>query len=1614
MLAKKGKKLLALLLALIMVLSLLPMTVFAAGYPDQVVSNGQEVTTEDGKVIQSKTIEQTGVDTFNITLMVKTLEEIEEQTVSQDAAVVLVLDASNSMNDKVSGSKKITQARSAAQAFVEALTENAGEGSRMVSVVEFGSNAKTVLDWTNANGNLDAVKDGIDNVQVNFGYATGGCAIAGAHTHSEWEHQQVTVTITPDQLVYSKGFMGMGKGWYCPECWTKVSKGKEKPTWNHECTKWDYVEVETDYEGPHGQHTAYDRGGTNIEGGLRLANNLLKDQAVSGIENTYVVLLSDGVPTYYVSDSNETDSTTFMQGSEGGGDDASHQDYHDIYCTKDEKHHTPHGDNVPQQIKNQGAKLYTVAYDLADGYYTVNNMGAKQWLTAFSTQMISADSDIFDGLGQVAEIIINQAKAWILTDPMGELINYVPDEDSGVFVGTTDELADSDAVLKFNTDAKTLTWDLKSDTIHREKQGNYWVYEFTYSIKLDTAAEGFDETKDYATNGTTTLTYMLTEDGELQSELLETELVVPVVEGTRPQVGYTIEYYKMDRTTGEYPAEPNNTTSGTAKLWTTVTAPEGYETKYSEDGYHFSYGQTALLLTENGMVMRLYYDLTPANVIVNHYVVTTNKTDGGDVVTGPTKVNADWYPNGYWKGDSFTNESFLNKDVYTLVDSVVGADGETYTTDAYENVTLNGGTTVINLYYTAEGEDQRTPVDYEIHYWYREDTWELNDDGKYELVTGEYKEDTNAKVTGKGYAGDTVTALEKDRQDTYTLDSEETGAMTLTLSKDGTNALNVYYYRTPDAPEAQTATLTIEHKYWEQTVNGLVAVAADNWTEYDQKTVYVGETWYATPNTKDGYTLKTSADDFTATIQESGKNYTIVVEYVKDVRGEPVEIVINHHYTTYTWKAVSEGVYEYVETESHSSEGVGPTTGPHYAGEVYTPEQMALGYAYVSGGDAQTLTAGTNTFNLYYAIYVGEAGDEADITVTHHYVTYRSYVDSDGQVHINEPEDNTETEETVYGLIGDSFTAVKNEKDGFTFVSADTTNLQATLVGPDGQYNIYYAKYEDELGDPLTVTVNPVYKTYTMSIDQETGETVTTLTETDSTQTVTLGEDYYAGQKAIAMVEGYTKPGFAFAAEDADNTADQTILVSAEGENVITIVYSRVVDGRGTPVVVNVNNVYTTETKYVANGAVKTSVDTFESANTTYGPYYLNQFFETEGKGTQLDGYVLDANKTQPEARVQITEDGMTVTFYWYRAVDQTVPATVQVIHHYTLKDANPNVGDTTWVVGDTDAPLTGYYAGQYYVAPYNFQDGAFTAENVTDVIPDDAVTAPGTTLVSGENVIHIYYEKSVDSRENDCSVKVVHNYYRTEEDTTPEGSYTETIGSLTEADSYTATLREENNGLVYGFVSADPEGYTITVDEDAEKNVITIRYVRADASYQVVHAYYTNGTLTGTVESGLIAGKLGDVVTAADLTKQTTYDGNSYNYTSADKDTLTLTADGENVITLRYDRTTGGGTVTPTPDPTPVEPTDPTDPPEEEIEDEDPPLADLPEEGTEIEDEEPPLADLPEETIDDEEPPMADAPKTGDNLGLWMTTASLSGLGLVALGVNQITTGRKKKDENQ
>ena len=1548
--AKKSKRVLSVLLTLIMILGLLPTSVFAYDNSRQVGSyvgydaaTGQktgeqyataeeatQVLEKDGVTMQ-KNISAAGTENlFNIDLIVTTQEQLEEIPMSPDAAVVLVIDSSYSMNYNddgcdayckknnlgsgiypysgilgtsyrymsheayhensgssyftawpVESERRITKAKAAASDFVDDFTSEAGDAKRLVSVVSFNGDAEVNQGWTES---ADAAKTAISR-------------------------------ITTDSS-------------------------------------------------------------TNIEDGLQKAYDLLGRQEVQGIKSKYVILLTDGAPT-----------TSNQRGSR------STRDYAEDAAA------------VAQKIRvDRQATLYTLAYAVADENL-YGNVTVGQWL---ENDIASKDcaynavngDQISISLDDIMETISKLMQAWRVTDPMG---TYMKNP-------TITSRKDND-VVSVGSDG-TILWNLWLDT--PEVSGSSpktYTYKLSYQVELDTAKEGFAEGTYYETNKPTSLKYavdLVNDDGSLNvnANIKTAYFNIPTVQGEIPEVPYTIEYYVKDKETGEYPETPTDSTSDTAKMWTTVSAPSNYATKYGEN-YRFVEGATSIKLTSTeSNVLKLYYDPIPANVIVYHYVSTVNHTDDGDVYSAPVLRDHREYGNQY-KGDEFTvpEEDFLDKETYTLVDSLMDENGDTYTTGTYTDVTLPEGTTTINIYYTTEGEDQRSPVNYEIHYWYREDSWQLNADGKYEVVTDIYEEDTTKLIKSWNYHGETIPAPDKSGTD-YTLDEDMTEATSMTLDKDAAeNRLDIYYYKdAPATPGVGTATLTIKHVYKQQTISGVEEVKADNWTECENQIVNVGETWYANPDPKEDYKLVTASDKRQVTITEADTHYEIVVEYYKDVR-DPVDIVINHYYTTYTWTVDPEtGDGEYVKTGSEELLGV-HATGIHYAGEEFTPTQIPNGYEYVSGGDEKILEAGTNTFDIYYEIKIGSEDDEADVTINHIYRTYRSYVDEDGNVIVRELVDvETEPESKYYGTKGETITAEKQEKDDFTFVSADTEDLKVTLRGKGGQYNLYYEYVDNQLGEQVPVMVQPVYKTYTTYVNAE-GQVVTELTNTENGTQVKLG-DFYVGQKATALAANYGKTGFAYDADDKQNTADLTLKASADStENVITVVYSHTDNNLGLRGVVLVNNVYTTLTTYIdADGNLQTSESSFTSSNTTYGPYYMGQYFDTTGKGTQLPGYVVDTREgiTQPAASVKVTQDGQLVTFYWLQEVDHTVPATVKVVHHYTLKDSNPNVGTSSWVVGADDEPLTGYFAGQYYLPGYNFQGGSFSAENVTDVVPSGATTDPGVKLVAGLNEIHIYYEKSVDSRVS-TTVKVIHNYYKDADALaagTTEASYEENVSKM-EADTYTATLRTENSGLVYNFNSATPDNYTITVAADAESNVITINYVRADATYTVVHEYDSNGSFVGSTESSF-GGKVGDTVSADDIDKITSFDGRTYRYRSADPETMVLVAGDENVMTLRYTRTSGGGgggggSTDPDPDPDPG-----TD-----IEDPDVPTTDLPDVPGET-------TDPVEEPVEIEEPevPMAEAPETGDSNFAYLHLLSLaSALGLVALFLSD-KRSKKHRDE--
>lgn len=1232
--------------------------------------------------------------------------------------------------------------------------------------------------------------------------------------------------------------------------------------------------------------------------------------------------------------------------------------------------------------KDAGTEIYSVFLGESGEANAVNTM--KGVASGEDHYKLASDVDdlaeIFKG---IAGSITTPTDAGIVEDPMGQFI----------VLGDVSDLADQ-GVTRTSTG---LEWNV-AQAPYKENEDGSKTYTITYPITLNTSAEGFTDGGTYETNGTTTFRYKAGgADGSVT-------FAKPTVKGYTPTVPYTIEYYKWDTETEAYPEKPTDSNSGTAKMWGTVNAPSNYANKYGEN-YYFVEGPISMVLSsKESNVLKLYYKPIPATVIVNHLVSTVTQTDDGDVYSVPVPMGRDQY--NKYKGDSFTvpEEDFLDDEIYTLVDSLTDENGTAYETSDYTDLTLPAGTTEINIYYTQEGENQRTPVDYVIQYWYRNNAWELVD-GKYQVVEGEYfKGDV---VYGTSKHGDTVKIADKN-DGGYTMEEMvgNTGEWELKLDKAEPNpdVVNVYYSKDPTT-NPEEATLTIVHKYYLLGINGpeLAYTDYEMGSEDAGETVYVGETYTAEDRTINGFTRMTS--DANMTKEMVSDSNVIEVEYYRDTL-EETHVSVYHHYRTWAWEVDPEtGDGEYVLVNEELGEPEYYDT--YYVGQTYQPTPKPNGSVLNeedSDDEARVLVQGDNPFQLYYDAYESKEEDEADVTINHIYRTYRNYVDDDGNVILKEPGlVKVESEDTYYGIKGETITAEKKEKDGFTFVSADTEDLKVTLNSENGQYNLYYEYVDDQLGEKVPVTVQPIYKTYTKYINANGDEVTELVGEPEKGTPVELGQ-YYVGQKATAMGTSYPKPGFSRDEKDPDNTENLTVTVTGEGD-VITVVYSRVEDNRGTPVVLMVNNVYTTRTTYLENGEVKTSETSFTGQSTNY-PRYINQLIDLTNCGTKLPGYELDSTKTQPSGQYQVAgyeDDGKLFTFYWVMEVDRTTPATVKVVHHYKIHDTNPNVSDVEWTVGEDEAPVDAY-AFQNYLLPYAYA-GQFEFSNVTDVQHNGVSLSEreSVELTTGDNRIDIYYVKNVDSRVP-SSVKVIHNYYYKDTESmaagTTEASYEENIPAM-EADKFTATLRLENGSLHYEFVSANPETYTVVVDDDPVNNVITINYVRAEATYTVVHEYYSNGNFRGSV-TNTYSGKAGDTISADDIDKLTEYDGRNYTYRSADPETMVLAADGENVMTLRYTRTSGGGgggggSTDPDPDPDPG-----TD-----IEDPDVPTTDLPEEPTDP-------AEPVEEPTEIEEPdvPMAEAPETGDSNFAYLHLLSLaSAMGLAALFISD-KRSKKHRDE--
>ena len=180
----KTKKFISFILAFLMLLTVFPSESFAADPPspaDQITNQGgtryyddtgAEVTESQSPVLGdnaavsvAKTIEETDVENeFIINLEVNTATNISGVSLSGDAAVVLVLDISDSMqsDDRIGDLKK------GANAFLDSYAASANGARHYASLVTFNTTASIKETWIDVSDptNLTALKTMIESLKI--------------------------------------------------------------------------------------------------------------------------------------------------------------------------------------------------------------------------------------------------------------------------------------------------------------------------------------------------------------------------------------------------------------------------------------------------------------------------------------------------------------------------------------------------------------------------------------------------------------------------------------------------------------------------------------------------------------------------------------------------------------------------------------------------------------------------------------------------------------------------------------------------------------------------------------------------------------------------------------------------------------------------------------------------------------------------------------------------------------------------------------------------------------------------------------------------------------------------------------------------------------------------------------------------------------------------------------------------------------------------------------------------------------------------------------------------------------------------------------------------------
>ena len=951
------KRIIALLLALILTVGLLPTVALAADGDTPAagtssdVKNGyyEDTTWKEGTLNQGKlptgveSVSKTAKPTSNPNEYEVTLEVVLKKTESQEnpgsAATVLVLDHSGSMNGC---------------AYCKSTTDTRGnyyhtEGCKYDKPNEW---VRVTSEQCRMSAATKAVKDFIKTYSGRF----------------DENGQETTIAD-----------LNLGR-WVCLVWFNKKGGVTGGGDWVDVSNKSGY-QMATDTSG----WSAHD--GTNLDCGLRLADYQLKQNTVAKISKNLknVIVLSDGEPTFYLSKGVSIKGSIKIGNTKyyvhGSGKD----------CKKDTYNTTK---STAATLRNS-ASVYTVCFGASGNEIKDYDKNGNQKITVgnYLKQKIATQPKS----GSNEKFAYDAADADALNTAFAAISKTIV---SGLSTGTVkDTLPTGISSTVFGEGKTVMNWELNSDAFNKTEETKpladgtketVYTYTKTYTVTIDPDNENLVKTEDgYAPlNGETTLTVK-----NSKGENVEIPFPIPAGKVTFPQTTYTLNY---DLNGGDANTLITQQTATTAEEKHTFTIHNVTPTRegYTFAGWTESQTPTAedtryqpnhrIELTKANNTKTLYAQWTPATntgYTVEHYL---QKLEGDgytkqetEELTGTTGENVNAAPKSY---TGFTCDEKVEG---TIKSGTIAADGSLvlklyYTRNSYK-VTYDYGTApsgastlpdeaTYKYGATVTVADKATAPGYNFDGWKKDGnvttSFEMPADNVTLTGTWTAKSDTAYQV--KHY-------LQNLTDDGYTLAETETksgttGAQTEAVAKSYTGfTVQPFNQKTIAADGTTVVEIHYNRNTYKVTYDYGTAPAGASTLPTEATYKYGAMVTVAAKATAPGYDFDGWKKDGTVTtsFEMPAQNVTLTGSWtLKDPTAVNVDLN-NHIYKTFTSDTadIPNGKLTFNVTVSGKSDNAASMTR---RGSVeFTKQDVTTSKAFTFAGDPLTFTAaGEYTFEV--------------------------------------------------------------------------------------------------------------------------------------------------------------------------------------------------------------------------------------------------------------------------------------------------------------------------------------------------------------------------------------------------------------------------------------------------------------------------------------------------------------------------------------------------------------------------------------------------------------------------------------------------------------------------